>query len=66
MVAHFMYRPFRGSPFASDRMSVSGRDTAARHVKVLALAGNVEITAELVDDDGEVVSYFEKGAWTDA
>jgi hypothetical protein len=67
MVAHFMYRAFRDSAtFSSERVTVPGRTEAARHAKVLALAGNIEITVELVDDDGEVVSYCEKGVWRDA
>lgn len=67
MVAYFVYRPFRdSSSLSSDRITVSGRDAAARRAKVLALAGNIEIAIELVNDDGEVVSYYEKGVWKDA
>lgn len=66
MECHYMFRPFRGDEFSSQRLDVRGRDEAARHVKVLALAGNLDITAELIDGDGEVVSSYEKGVWRDA
>jgi hypothetical protein len=66
MVAHFMYRDFAGGAFSSNRLSITYRSEAAQRIKVLALAGNVDITAEIVDADGEVICSYEKGVWRDA
>lgn len=66
MECHYMFRPFRGSEFSSQRLPVPGHYEAALHVKVLALAGNLDITAQLIDDEGAVVCSYEKGVWRDA
>jgi hypothetical protein len=65
MECHYMVKPFRDGDFSSQRMGGHGRYEAAQHIRVLALAGNLDITAEVIDDEGEVVCSYQNGVWRD-
>jgi hypothetical protein len=63
MIMHVMYRAFRDAELSSERILVSGRDDAAHRVKILAMAGNRDISAEVIDQTGEVAHAYERGVW---
>lgn len=47
------------------RQKVANLREARAHVRTLQLALWRGLTAEVVDEEGEVIAYYERGRWTE-